>query len=190
MRTRKKFSLFFTAATLIAITACTGAIEQQRAEVAAKVSHAAAVSTVNEFYDVLEDIDSYSEIKALQEANRDLSKEEKLHLVATQLRGMQYFDTSSEEKIIQGYLMLAGGLESSEQLRSSNKTGAIEEVKITIPADAVVVSGDTAKVDLTKGTLSLDGVEKVNPDTVKNISLTMKKQPDGHWVLVPLQGAS
>lgn len=183
MSSRKIISVFFTFAVLSAAAACAGS------EISARESQAAAVSTVNEFYDVIEDEKSYSDIASLQAKYQNLTKEEKLQKVATEVRGMEYFDISSEEHIIDAYLMLAGGIETSQELRAASSVGSDGEgeVKITIPPTAVVVDGDTAVVDLAKGTLEVNGVASAKSTSSGNFTLKMTRNNNGKWILNPVE---
>lgn len=136
--------------------------------------------TINSYYYYISQPDSSDKLRDAESsiAERPASDEALRKFAEDFSEGFKYFDTSSSEKINKAYKALMIG----------TSTGKVNEgLKMTIPADSVTISGDTATVNTTHLKVTLNGEKKrvapeESPDE-KDI-VTLVKNESGSWVIV------
>lgn len=153
--------------------------ESQAVETSEAVDEKQAVAdTVNGFYAYVSAPENEEKIKQAGEPVRGhgatASDEELNQLVESLPEGFQYFDTSSPELIKNAYvqLLMGAGVMSSGKMEAN------------VPADIVVVDGDTATINSTAIEVKMNG-EKIDvPSNAEAQALKLKKNESGSWVMI------
>lgn len=153
------------------------AVETEEAVEAVDEQQAVA-NTVNGFYAYVSVPENAEAIKQagepLQGRGATASDEELNQLAESLPEGFYYFDTSSPDLIKNAYvqLLMGAGVMSSGKMEAN------------VPADVVVVDGDTATIDSTAIEVMMDG-EKIDvPSNADAQALKLKKDESGSWVMV------
>jgi hypothetical protein len=137
--------------------------------------------TINGYYYFISQPDSSDKLKDAQAAisERPASDEAIQKFAEDFSEGFKYFDTSTVEKIQRAYKALMIGT-------SAGKLN--EGLKMTIPADSVTITGNSATVNTTHLKVTLNGEKKrVTPEqnpAEKDI-VHLVKSDSGSWVIVP-----
>lgn len=154
-------------------------VETPTAEVTPAVDEReAAARTVNDYYSFVSDPDNLQKIEdagaPIKGHGRTATDQELKTLVEAIPLGFQYFDTSTPDLIKNAYVQLLMG--------ASVMTSA--DVELTVPADAVTVTGDTATVNAHKIETVLNGEKIEVPANADVPDLQMKKNESGDWVMI------
>lgn len=153
------------------------AVETEEAVEAVDEQQAVA-NTVNGFYAYVSVPENAEVIKQagepLKGRGATATDEELNQLVESLPEGFYYFDTSSPDLIKNAYvqLLMGAGVMSSGKMEAN------------VPADVVVVDGDTATIDSSAIETKMDG-EKIDvPANADTPALNLKKNESGSWVMI------
>jgi hypothetical protein len=142
--------------------------------------------TINGYYYFISQSDSSDRLKDAEAAisERPASDEAIQKFAEDFSEGFKYFDTSTAEKTKAAYKALMIGA-------SAGKMN--EGLKMTIPADSVTISGDTATVNTTYLKVTLNGEKKrvapeENPADKDIVNLV--KNDSEKWVIVPKESST
>lgn len=138
----------------------------------------AAARTVNDYYAFVSDPDNLKKIEAagapVKGHGNTATDAELQTLVEALPLGFQYFDTSTPDLIKNAYVQLLMG---ASVMSSAN-------MELTVPAEAVTVTGDTATVNTSKIETILNS-KKIDVPANSNVpDLQMKKNDKGDWVMI------
>lgn len=154
-------------------------VETPTAEVTPAVDEReAAARTVNDYYAFVSDPDNKPKIEEAGapvkgHGNTATDAELKTLVDAIPL-GFQYFDTSTPDLIKNAYVQL---------LMGASVMGTAD-MQLTVPAEAVTVTGDTATVNTSKIETVLNGKKLEVPANSSMPDLQMKKNDKGDWVMI------
>jgi hypothetical protein len=139
---------------------------------------AAAASTINGYYSYIANPENMSKI---QDAGIPLNGHgatataEELNTLAEALPdGFRYFDTSSPDLIKNAYAQLFVG---SKIMNRAAMT-------VSVPKDAVVISGDEATISSDKTEITVNGKTGPVPSIMGMQDLKLKKVDSGNWLIV------
>jgi hypothetical protein len=138
----------------------------------------AAARTVNNFYAYVSNPSNLAGVEKASEKitgdGKDVTDEELKALVEALPLGFQYFDTSSPDLIKNAYVQLAMGARIMSR----------GTMKLSAPATAFTIEGNTATVDISKTETVLNGKKFEAPANSSMSALKLKKNDAGSWVMV------
>lgn len=136
--------------------------------------------TINGYYYFISQPDSSDSLRDAEAAitERPASDETMKQFAEDFSEGFKYFDTSTSDKINKAYKALMIG----------SSAGKLNEgLKMTVPADSVTITGDTATVNTTHLKVTMNGEKKrVTPEespAAKDV-VNLVKNDSGSWVIV------